>query len=752
MKTTAVGKGWVRGTSLLLYFLLGSMITSCGGGKFDATGKEIDFQSEHPPIQAALGVTPVSSSVGQSTPQPPTRAGVLNVNAQTSDLAYKFMLPDSWAFASKSVHPWELQGAGDFNRDGVNDIVVVDNMWGLGGKRSLLVNGMSGGWPARLTARSTTDEVPENLSPILELPFFVDSILGDMNGDGKQELVIGTRSYHDDNLHTYILFDANNATNAFDGRVDPSVNAEDVVVLRSSGRVIRHVYDVGDTNGDGFDDAALIFETTEDIHRGVDGMLVLGRAADYPATIELDHPLEYAIPLKFENPDNRSLIVEKMGDINGDGMDDFTFAFSHHGLQPPPVNIALIMGRVWDSSLALTISENPGSDFPVMSGLNPPQSPDYCCSATDPASQQFTSVGDFNNDGFDDVALAYSRESQSIMLLAGNSSVGQADYNWLEHPTTVNLAMHTSLSSLADKYTGQKSLSAAGDVDGDGADDIVVSHQSGLGWYDWNKGEAVIVYGVDTMLSEQPLSEGMPAEEILADTTLLSDANDGIAALGDVDGDQVADLAIGVSHYRDEGRLGGIEKQLGDSGDVYISIPPYEVGERAPYYDNGDIKNLWMQVLPSPGLLDENVAEALTLDVNEVPVVLTQEFLDPLLIKFNAAVNGELTQKNPLGWSVQNVLETSDADGSRVIKSARLYHAGDSGDGYRPATVDGTIVDIEPGISLFIHAVFGFGSVGAYNERGFRCSVDLTDNTIVAEVHDCRDALTLAAERLSLWQ
>ena len=78
----------------------------------------------------------------------------------------------------------------------------------------------------------------------------------------------------------------------------------------------------------------------------------------------------------------------------------------------------------------------------------------------------------------------------------------------------------------------------------------------------------------------------------------------------------VADnLVIGLAAYRDEGRLGGIEIIVNDLGESELLIPSNEAGQRNKYYSEN--AELWMQVLPSAGLLETNVEEALTLDISE---------------------------------------------------------------------------------------------------------------------------------------
>ena len=179
---------------------------------------------------------------------------------------------------------------------------------------------------------------------------------------------------------------------------------------------------------------------------------------------------------------------------------------------------------------------------------------------------EFLSIGDFNNDGYDDIALGYSGESNSIELLLGNPNVGDASYQWLDDVSRVDLEMQESLSSLAAKYILFSGMAAAGDVDGDGADDLVLHQQSGVGWYDWNKGQGYIVYG----MPEESMQARSP--NVIANTTLIGNANDQIIGVGDVDGDRVDDLVIGLAAYRDEGRLGGIEIIVNELGEAELLL------------------------------------------------------------------------------------------------------------------------------------------------------------------------------------
>jgi len=74
------------------------------------------------------------------------RSTVLDVNARTSELTYKFDLPDPFTNGPDldSVYSWEMVPMGDINGDQVDDLAFNLNS---GHRLSRIIPGQTGGWP-----------------------------------------------------------------------------------------------------------------------------------------------------------------------------------------------------------------------------------------------------------------------------------------------------------------------------------------------------------------------------------------------------------------------------------------------------------------------------------------------------------------------------------------------------------------------------------------------------------------------------
>jgi|WetSurSiteA1Bulk_404760.scaffolds.fasta_scaffold01023_4 hypothetical protein len=136
-----------------------------------------------------------------------------------------------------------------------------------------------------------------------------------------------------------------------------------------------------------------------------------------------------------------------------------------------------------------------------------------------------SSAGDVNGDGFDDVVVGAYRYGSSM----GRSYIYFGG-------TTMNNIADVTLSGEADSQFGY-AVSAAGDLNEDGYDDVVV----GANKYSTSTGRAYIYYGSDNM-------------DNIADDTLTGEANNNqfgcdVSSTGDVNGDGHDDIVIGALNY-----------------------------------------------------------------------------------------------------------------------------------------------------------------------------------------------------------
>ena len=240
-----------------------------------------------------------------------------------------------------------VSGAGDFNNDGIDDIVVGAWLTDGGGVRdtgeAYIIFGTDQGFPASVdvtnlgaagitfTNTGSRDHAGWNVSDA-----------GDINNDGIDDVVIGAWSDDPNGQSnagsTFVVFgtatpvsldlESLDGTNGFrvDG-VDPAIPTVDV------GDGVGYSNDgPGDVNGDGIDDLIIgAIRANGDLDTGAgeynsgETYVIFGSNDAFPASISVD-ALDGTNGVTYQgaNVEDRSgYSVAGAGDINGDGIQDF---------------------------------------------------------------------------------------------------------------------------------------------------------------------------------------------------------------------------------------------------------------------------------------------------------------------------------------------------------------------------------------------------------------------------------------------
>lgn len=218
-----------------------------------------------------------------------------------------------------------VSSAGDFNHDGINDFII--GAPGVNGERgaAYILFGQDEGTfaPYNLSASSPTNFlkiIGTGLAAGSDLGGFV-SDLGDFNGDGKSDVVVAaTEDGNSGPGKAYVIFGGAGAgtidvstLNGTNGFTIDGTNTKGVEILGGGA--------VGDFNGDGRDDFAIIFG---DNAGNNDIYIVYGRNG-MPSTLTLSNLENQAVAfhLVWDGQDGDSINITAAGDITGDGRDDF---------------------------------------------------------------------------------------------------------------------------------------------------------------------------------------------------------------------------------------------------------------------------------------------------------------------------------------------------------------------------------------------------------------------------------------------
>ncbi len=302
---------------------------------------------------------------------------------------------------------------------------------------------------------------------------------------------------------------------------------------------------VGDVNGDGLDDF-LIAATGAAVagwQRGV-SYLFLGRpAAGWGSGFDVTQA-----DAAFRGEGASSLTgrdISAAGDVNGDGYDDFLIGAYHYtvpGVVTETGKVYLLLGRA---------AADWGQDFDLVNA----DASFLGEAAGDFFGADLDSAGDVNGDGYDDFLVgAYLNDalgrqnSGKACLFLGRHAAG-----WGQN-VPVSSADASFVGEAAQDFAGG-AVAGAGDVNGDGYDDLIIGAY-GTDDTGTNSGKVYLIlgraapnWGTDFNL--------MGADAVFLGERGLSYAGWAAAGVGDVDGDGLADSVIGANYDGENGTYAG---------------------------------------------------------------------------------------------------------------------------------------------------------------------------------------------------
>ena len=462
------------------------------------------------------------------------------------------------------------------------------------------------------------------------------SAAGDVNNDGYADLIVGARYGHDggdDAGEAYVIW--GQANTAYGALVNDR-HVLDTSTLGNAGFIIQgdaagdglgwSVSTAGDVNGDGYDDLIVGARDGDDADPGAgEAYVIWGKSGATRSDIDTTSlAISAGFIIRGDAEDDRlGISVAAAGDINSDGYADLivgadygddgdTWAGEAYVIwgQANTTDGTLIGGRLVVDTTTIGTAGNPGFTGFIIQGD----------AEFDYLGTSVAAAGDVNGDGYADLIVGAP---------GSDSNTGEAYVIWgqasKEYGSLANDGRRvldvTNLGTAGFIIQGNagnqfgNSVSAAGDVDGDGFDDLIVGAPGGDSGGN-NAGEAYVIWGktgkstsvVDTanLGNNGFIIQGDGASDFLGWS---------VSTAGDVNGDGYADLIVGARHGDDGGS---------NAGEAYVIW-----GQASKQYGNL-VNNQW-------------VVDTTNLDDDEGFIIQGDQGEDELGISVSAAgdVNGD---------------------------------------------------------------------------------------------------------------
>jgi Domain of unknown function (DUF4114)/FG-GAP repeat len=458
-----------------------------------------------------IGAAFAASGAGQSyVVFGSTNAFNPNLDLSSLDGSNGFAINGSGTNASGT----SVSNAGDINGDNIADLIIGAPGTAKGAGQSYVVFGSTSPFNANFDLSSLDGSNGFAINGIngVNSDGFSDSsgksvsTAGDINGDNIDDLIIGAPSAASGAGQSYVVF---GSTSAFNANLDlSSLNGSNGFAINGSGTDTsgNSVSSAGDVNGDNIADLVIGAQGTGKSY------VVFGSTSAFNPSLDLSTLNGSNGFVINANPtDFFGASVSDAGDINNDGIDDLIIGAYNTASGAGESYVIFGTTSGFD---AVNNLPTLGTNGFIIKGIN----------ANDSSGFSVSAAGDVNDDDIADLIIgapfAASGAGQSYVVFGSSNDFGTSlDLSNLDE------SQGFAINGINSTDTSGISVSAAGDINNDGADDLIV----GASGASSGAGQSYVIFGTP---KPQPQPEPQPQLQPLE---LKNSGNDVFNIKGDND-------------------------------------------------------------------------------------------------------------------------------------------------------------------------------------------------------------------------
>jgi len=366
------------------------------------------------------------------------------------------------------------------------------------------------------------------------------SSAGDVNGDGLADLIVGAY-YNDtgaaDAGRSYVVFGKSNTTAVSLATIAAGTGGFAINGEAASNFSGKSVSSAGDINGDGLADL-IVGANGNDTGAADAGRsyVVFSKSDGSVVNLATIAAGTGGFAINGEvGGDQSGYSVSSAGDVNGDGLADLIVGAPYNDTTATNAGRSyVVFGKSNTTTVALsTIAAGTGG-FAINGEA-----------ISDTSGYSVSSAGDVNGDGLADLIVGASGNSSGT----GRSYIvfGKSDGGVVNLSTIAAGAGGFAINGEAvDDYSG-RTVSSAGDINGDGLADLIVGAQyndtTGS-----DAGRSYVVFGKSdgSVVSLATIAAGTGGFAINGEAVASDFSGSSVSSAGDVNGDGLADLIVGA--------------------------------------------------------------------------------------------------------------------------------------------------------------------------------------------------------------